>query len=474
MRRRLATARHSSARFTTRCTGAELEVATTIHRETGKPVAEALAAEVAVTLDMASFVSREAPMFARAPWFTPSSLALWRKRVQIAHEPHGVIGVISPWNYPFMLPAGVVLSALATGNAVVLKPSELTPSSAALLGDLLTEAGLPPGLLSVVQGDGQTGAALATGGIDKLFFTGSVATGRRVSVACAEQFVPCVLELGGSDAAIVLDDADIEHAASGIVWGRCANAGQTCVAPKRVFVEAARAEALTRAIGDRLQRLRVGADDATYDMGPLIRPSQRDAVDAQLRDAVSRGAVLVAGAISDSGAPTALPALLTDVPHDARVWHEETFGPILPVMAVRDDADAIARANDSAFGLSASVWSRNRTRAVRVAQQLRAGTVMINDVSAVAGMADVPHGGVKASGTGRSHGLMGLEECVRTHTIIDDRFSAWRQPWWFGYAPSRLSHLDAFLRLAHGTTLRERISGIPGTLRLLRAPERPI
>ncbi|MFN8574006.1 MAG: aldehyde dehydrogenase family protein [Gemmatimonadaceae bacterium] len=451
------------------------EVAATISRENGKPVAEALAAEVGVVLDMARFVSRHTPRLLTPDWFTPESLALWRKRVRIGHDPYGVIAVISPWNYPFMLPAGIALAAVATGNTVVLKPSEFTPASGELLAELFGDAGVPSGVFSVAQGAGPTGAALVASEVDKVFFTGSVNTGRRVAVACAERFTPCVLELGGSDAAIVLDDADIDHAASGIVWGRFANAGQTCVAPKRIFVERGVYPAFVAALQERIAKLRVRTDsDSEYDVGPLIRPLQREALEGQLRDAVAQGAT--------SSAPSALgglarafpPTLLTGVADQARVLTEETFGPLLPVVEVVDESDAVARANASMFGLSASVWSRNRTRAIRIAQQLHSGTVMINDAAAVAGIADVPHGGVKASGTGRSHGLAGLEECVRTHTVIDDRFAGWRQAWWFGYSSSSVANLDGYLRLAHGDSVLERLRGIAGTLRLLFRPQRPI
>ncbi|MEP7345950.1 MAG: aldehyde dehydrogenase family protein, partial [Gemmatimonadaceae bacterium] len=371
------------------------DVADTISRENGKAIPEALAAEVAVTLDIVHFVSRNAPRLLSADWFTPSSLALWRKRARIEHEPFGVIAVISPWNYPFMLPAGVVLAALVTGNVAVLKPSEFTPSSAALLAELFASAGLPEGVFSVIQGDGVTGASLARADVDKIFFTGSEATGRRVAVACADRLVPYVLELGGSDAAVVLREADVGHAASGILWGRFANGGQTCVAPKRVFVEQDVYPAFMEAMRDRIARLQLSPDaGGNFDVGPLIRPSQHDALLSQLNDAVANGAQIEAQpSLGDGPHRTLAPTLLSNVPPDSRVLREETFGPVLPVLAVRDADEAVERSNDSAYGLSASVWGRDRARALTVARRLRAGTVMINDAGAVAGMSDVPHGG---------------------------------------------------------------------------------
>jgi acyl-CoA reductase-like NAD-dependent aldehyde dehydrogenase len=450
------------------------EAAEVVSRESGKPVSEALTSEIVVTLDLARYYRREAPGFLDAGWFTPSSAAMWRKRVRLEQEPHGVVGIISPWNYPLMLPAGLILPALVTGNAVILKPSELTPSTGELLGEMLREAGVPPGVFTVLQGDGQVGRELTRARVDKIFFTGSVATGRRVAVACAERLVPCALELGGSDAAIVLSDADVEHAASGLLWARYSNCGQTCVAPKRVFVEASIHDALVAALTRRVQALHVSAArDGGAELGPPIRPFQHELLTAQLDDAVARGARVAARApIPVNDARFLAPALLTDVPPDARVMTEETFGPLLPIVRVRDEDEAVARANGGDFGLSSSVWSRDRSRALRVARRIEAGTVMINDAVSVAGMADVPHGGVKASGFGRSHGRHGLEECVRVKAIVDDRFTYWRQPWWFGYSPNGVQDVDGYARATHGRTLRERLSGLLPMLRLVFRPQR--
>jgi len=444
------------------------EAADIISRETGKPLPEALVAEVAPSLDHALFAARHAPTLEYSRAFTPSALALWRKRVRVTHQPWGVIGIISPWNYPFMLPAGLALPALATGNAVVLKPSELTPTSAEFLAELLQEAGLPEGVFTVLQGDGAVGSALIDSGVDKVFFTGSVATGRKVGSQCGERLIPCVLELGGSDAAIVLADADVEHAAAGIAWARFTNAGQTCVAPKRIYVEAPAYDAFVAALSRRVVGLRVGAaHDGTCDMGPLIRPSQAESCASQLSDALGRGASIAAQGHAPTGPGWFPPTVVAGTPNGARVLEEETFGPLLPVAAVASADEAIALANSSAFGLSASVWSRNRRRSRDVASRLEAGSVMINDAASVAGIADVPHGGVKMSGTGRSHGLAGLEECVRPRAVVDDLLPRLRQPWWFGYSREMVDDLEGYIRLTHGAALRMRLSGIAGALRLV-------
>lgn len=444
------------------------EVIELIVRETGKPAVEALVSEVMVVLDLARYYARRGPRVLAERRCPTGDPAVWRKRVVIAYEPFGVVGVIAPWNYPFMLPAGVMLAALLAGNAVVLKPSERTPGCGALLGALLEAAGVPPGVSSVLPGDAAMGAAVV-GAVDKVFFTGGGAAGRAVAAACAERAVPCVLELGGSDPAIVLDDADLDTAASGIVWGRFSHAGQTCVAPKRVFVVASVYEPFVERLVAAVGALRVGPTPGSdVEVGPMIDEAQAAVVVAQLRDALAAGARVVAGGPLEEGSARFLPpTVLVDVPLDSRVMQEETFGPVLPVVRVRDAEEAIRLANASAFGLSASVWGRDRRRALAVARRLKAGSVVINDVMSAAGIAEVPHGGVKASGYGRSHGAAGLLECVRPKALVIDRLVGVRQPWWFGYSGERARWIDGFVRAWHGAGVMERWRGAREALRLL-------
>jgi succinate-semialdehyde dehydrogenase/glutarate-semialdehyde dehydrogenase len=434
--------------------------------------------EILVTLDLARyFRTQSGALFgARQRWFTPTNIALWRKRVRVLHEPYGVLGVIAPWNYPLMLPAGAVLAGLITGNAVVVKPSEYTPAIGLLIADLCHEAGLPADLVAVLPGGGETGAALIAGGVDKVFFTGSAATGRKVAVACARRMVPCVLELGGSDPAIVLEDADVATAASGIVWGRFSNAGQTCVAPKRIIVVGGIHDRFLDRIGDAVRGLHVSApSEPGCDVGPLIRPWQARHLEEQLDDALARGARIVARADAPTGVPGYFPpTVLGDVTPAMRVMREESFGPLLPIMHVRDVGEAVAVANASAFGLSASVWSRDLARAARVAARIEAGSVTINDALVAVGIAEVAHGGVKASGMGRAHGVEGLLECVRTKTIIADRWAGVRPPWWFGYGKEHARNVDAFVRFWHGTTPWDRLGGVWRSMKMLVEKERPL
>ena len=448
-----------------------LEVATIISRENGKPVGEALATEVLVALDYAQFFAKLAPK-RLAPQVAPSlTLSSILKKVRIEYRPHGVVGVISPWNYPFQLAAGVVLPALVAGNAVVLKPSEFTPTSGVILGELLRQAGLPEGVLQVVPGDGLAGAALVAAGVNRVSFTGSVATGQRVAAACAAMLIPCSLELGGSDPAIVLDDADLVRAARGIVWGRFSNAGQTCVAPKRVYVEAGVFDRFASAIAHEVEQLRMGPGSVPgTEVGPMIRDAQVTILRAQLHDAVARGATVVARAAVNGLRESSYfaPTVITNVTPEMRVMHEETFGPLLPLVKVADEEEAIRLANHSDFGLSASVWSGSAARGRRVAARIEAGTVAVNDVTIVGGMANVPHGGVKSSGLGRSHGEAGLLECVEPRVIVTDRLASARQLWWFRYGATHVADSDTVILAMHGATLLEKARAALRLLGLLR------
>lgn len=448
------------------------EVAALVTQENGKPYSQAMIADALVTGDFVNWTVREAPRFLARRWRGVYGLAMWRKRVWSDPRPLGVIGIISPWNYPFFLPTVCVLPALACGNAVVLKPSEFTPESAALLAAMMREAGLPEGVLQVIQGDGVTGAALVRGGVNKVLFTGSEVAGRSVAIACAEQLIPCSLELGGSDAALVLHDADVRTATEGIAWGRFLNGGQTCVAPKRIYVEAPIWESFVAAMQERLRELKVGAgNDESVDVGPVIRASAVETLRAQRDDAIAQGASAISASLEGVSGDGHFfpPTLLTGVTSSMRVVNEETFGPLLPLVKVQSEEEAIRLANDSPFGLSASVWTTDRARGFAVAKRIEAGTVLINDSVTVVGMASIPYGGVKRSGVGRMHGEAGLAECVQETPIVDDWFPRWAQPWWFGRGATSWKALDDYAEAAHGEGLWSRLRGLPGVMKMMFA-----
>ncbi|HYW32952.1 MAG TPA: aldehyde dehydrogenase family protein, partial [Gemmatimonas sp.] len=349
-------------------------IAALVTEETGKPLPESYIADVATALEGARFLVRVAEETLAPVRYRSGVLAAWRKSITTHHDPFGIVAVVSPWNYPFFLPAMHSMSALVAGNAVLLKPSEHTPRCGDALARLLHEAGVPSGAFQVIQGDCRTGAALVASDVDKVFFTGSERTGRAIADSCAPRFVPVCLELGGSDAALVLDDARLDVAASGITWGRFTNAGQTCAAVKRVIVHDGVHDALVDGIIAAVKAL-----DLRTDVSVLITAGQRELLELQVRDAVARGATVAlrregvsAAGQENRAAPL---VVLTDVTPDMRVWYEETFGPVLAVVRSTSDTDAIALANATRYGLSASVWSSDRGRARRVAAGIKAGAV---------------------------------------------------------------------------------------------------
>jgi acyl-CoA reductase-like NAD-dependent aldehyde dehydrogenase len=361
LRKRIAILRE----FQQRLHEKKLQIAAAITLEAGKPRTEALTTEVLVVLDAARFLIDNAWRLLRDEIVAHGNLATKAKRGWLVREPYGVIGIISPWNYPFSIPATETLAALIAGNTVVLKPSELTPGVAMELQSLLHGTGVPPDVFQVLVGDGATGAALTHAAIDKLVFTGSVATGKGIAAAAAERLLPVVLELGGKDPMLVLDDADIEVASSAAVWGAFVNAGQTCLSVERCYVHRHLYEGFLRACADKTKRLRVGNGmESQTEVGPLIHEGQLRVVESHVMDAKARGARIVAGGtrLPELGKNFYAPTVLAEVTHQMCIMREETFGPVLPIMAFDTDEEAVRLADDSEYGLAASVWTRDRTR----------------------------------------------------------------------------------------------------------------
>jgi succinate-semialdehyde dehydrogenase/glutarate-semialdehyde dehydrogenase len=448
------------------------EIAEAITRETGKPVAEALTTEVLVVLDAARFLIENTYHLLRDQSLPHGNLATKLKSGLLLREPYGVIGIVSPWNYPFSIPATEALAALVAGNAVVLKPSEFTSLVALELGALLHEAGVPEEIFQVVVGDGATGAALVDSQIvasqiddsqiDKLFFTGSVATGKRIAAAAADRFLPVVLELGGKDAMLVLDDADPDVASSAALWGAFMNAGQTCLSVERCYVHRNLYEPFLNACLDKVKKLRVGNGmDSGIDMGPMIHERQLQIVEAQVKDAIARGARVLAGGtrLQQLGRNFYAPTILADVNHEMRIMREETFGPVLPVMPFESDEGAVLLANDSEYGLAASIWTSNQARGQRLARRVHAGAVMVNDVVSCYGISEAPHGGVKSSGLGRAHGSFGLEEMVRLKYVDTDRMPRMKKVWWYGYGAGFSRQMEGFIDFQFAQSIVQRLSG---------------
>jgi succinate-semialdehyde dehydrogenase/glutarate-semialdehyde dehydrogenase len=427
------------------------EIAEAITREAGKPVAEALTTEVLVVLDAARFLIENAYRLLRDEPLPHGGSATKLKSGRLVREPYGVVAIISPWNYPFSIPATETLAALVAGNAVVLKPSEFTSLVALELQSLLHAAGVPQDVFQVVVGDGATGAALIHSrgpGIDKLVFTGSAVTGKRIALIAAERPLPVVLELGGKDPMLVLDDVDLDVASSAAVWGAFVNAGQTCLSVERCYVHRSLYEKFLRACVEKTNKLRVGNGmDRDTDVGPMIHQRQLQIVEAHVEDAVARGARLLAGGsrCPELGKNFYKPTVLADVTHEMRIMREETFGPVLPVAAFDSDDEAVRLANDSDFGLAASVWTRSWERGERLARRIQAGTVMVNDVVSGFGISEAPHGGLKSSGVGRTHGRFGLEEMVWLKHLDVDLAPRMKKVWWYGYGATFARQMEGFL-----------------------------
>jgi succinate-semialdehyde dehydrogenase/glutarate-semialdehyde dehydrogenase len=438
------------------------DVAQLITREAGKPYVESLLTEVLVVLDAARFCIENAYSFLRDEAVPHRNLAMKTKSGSIVREPYGVIGIISPWNYPFSIPAVETLAGLVTRNTVYLKLSAFTSLAAVDLAALLHDSVVPKHVFQVVVGDGATGAALLNSAIEKLVFTGSVTTGKRIAQAAAARLLPVVLELGGKDPMLVLDDADIEVASSGAVWGAFVNAGQACLSVERCYVHRSVYEEFLQACAHKTKQLRVGNGiEPETDVGPMIHERQLRLVESHVEEAKARRARVLAGGerLAQLGPNFYAPTVLADVTHQMRIMREETFGPVLPVMPFDTDDEAIHLANDSEYGLAASVWTRNRARGEAIARRIHAGTVMVNDAVACFGISEAPHGGVNASGLGRTHGRFGLEEMVRIKYVDSDRLPGVKRVWWYGYGEAFSRQMEGFLDLQFARGMRQRLRG---------------
>jgi acyl-CoA reductase-like NAD-dependent aldehyde dehydrogenase len=413
------------------------EIRDLIVREQGKPRNEAFSMEILPTIDALRWIGRAGIEILADEKIPMPQLFLKTKSSAFTYEPLGVIGVISPWNYPWSIPFGEVALALMAGNGVVLKPASLTPLIGERIGKAFERAGVPEGLVRVIHGPG-TGPALVQSSVAKIFFTGSVQTGRGVGEECARRLKGSVLELGGKDPMIVLPEANLDHAVAGALWGGFANAGQTCSGIERVYVAREVAERFISEVVSGAQRLRVG-DPSQWDteIGPMVSREQFELVRELVDDAVAAGATMRCG--GPVPAPSGLeqgafygPTVLTGVRHDMRIMREEIFGPVLPIVVVDGEDEAIALANDSDFGLGASVWTSDRSKGERIARELEAGMVWINDHMFSHGACQCSWGGVKESGLGRTHSKFGLYECVNIKLRVWEP-STVRNAWWHPY-----------------------------------------
>ncbi len=410
----------------------------TISGETGRPADETQFAELSYGISALEFWAKHAPAYlADEDVETASPFVRGGRRMKVRYAPVGVVGVIGPWNYPLNNSFGDCIPALAAGNAVVLKPSEITPLTSLLMAEMLAEVGLPEGVFAVATGRGETGAALVDL-VDYVMFTGSVATGKRVMAQAAESLTPVSLELGGKDPMIVLSDADLERAANAAASYGLNNAGQVCISVERIYVEDAVHDDFVEKLTSKVEALRQGPPGApgTVDVGAIIFPPQIDLIDSHVRDAVERGAeVRTGGKVGEGPGRFYEPTVLTGVDHSMLCMTEETFGPTLPVMRVGDAEEAIALANDGRYGLQASVWTRDTERGEELARRLEAGVACVNDAQLNYAAIELPMGGWKESGLGSRHGADGIRKYTKRQSILVAP----------GYAPPRELHMFPYI-----------------------------
>ena len=421
-----------------------------VSQETGKPRFEALTAEVFPLIQLISWTVKRAPQILKTKRISISVLKY--KKSYLHYEPMGVVGIIAPWNYPLTIPLGEALMAIMAGNCVIVKPSEITPLIAKKAEEIFKKVGLPDGVFQVATGDGETGAHLVESShIKKIFFTGSLRTGKRIASMAGELLKPYVLELGGCDPMIVCEDADVERAASGAVWGSFMNAGQTCASVERVYVHHKVADIFIEQVVQKTQKLRVGQDkNFDADVGAVTFKKQFSVYKEHLDDALAKNAKILVGDMPRDNV-FAKPTVLLGTNEDMAIIREETFGPYLPIEVVYDEDEAVSKANHNQYGLCASVWTKNRAQGEKLASQLEAGTVTINDCSFTHALPETPWGGVKNSGVGRVHGEHSFYEFVNVKHINFDR--GWITPlWWYPYTKIKYNlfkKLAAFLGRRH-------------------------
>ena len=436
------------------------EIARLISDESGKPVAEALSMEIAPVLDLMQYFARNAEKLLKPRKIGIGLYGLLGRSSKIIYQPLGVVGIIPAWNYPFSIPLGEAVMSLMAGNTVVLKPSELTPFIGLKIGEIFEKAGLPENVVQVVTGAGATGAALVESAPDKIMFTGSVATGKRIAEAAAKNLTSVVLELGGKDPMIVFADANLELAANAAVWGAFCNSGQSCSSVERLYVEESAVEELTRKIVEKVKNLKQGAgSNETTDIGAMSSEKQLQIVADHVESFEKEGAKILTG-----GKHHELffePTVIGNANNSMRAMQEETFGPTLPIATFKTEEEAIKLANDSEFGLTASVWTRDLTRGKRVAERIEAGTVCVNEVLYTHGIGQTPWGGFKNSGNGRTHGIEGLMELVQPQHIHVNNLAILPDAWWMPYGSNAIKTFKYFARYFSTGSMLQTTKALP-------------
>lgn len=394
-------------------------------RETGKPLQDAIIFEIYAVCDFITYYCKQAKKMLQEERKPIHGVLRFSKKLRVFYKPLGVVGVIAPWNGPFVLTANPCIQAMLAGNTVVAKGSEVTPFCAKVLEELCFEAGFPEGVCQVLIGDGETGGALTASTVDKISFTGSVATGKRVAMACIETLKPYTLELGGKDAMIVCADANLDEAAHAALWGSCVNTGHFCCGTERIYVEEAVYDTVLAKVVELAKAIRQGQEHGMdEDVGAVFWDRQMAIIEAHVNDAKAKGATVHCGGerLKDKAGLYYPPTVLTDVGEDWDVMALETFGPIIPIIKVKDVEEALEKANASSYGLHGSVWTKDEAKGIAIAKRMETGSVAVNDIGMMYGVPTAPFGGVKESGVGHIHGDAGLRNYCHPHPVITGKY----------------------------------------------------
>ncbi len=428
-------------------------IVTTIMSETGKTFEDAELAEIGYAGNAFGFWAKHGPKYLEDEHIKSSQVLVKGKKLINRFRPLGLIGVIGPWNYPLTNSFGDCIPALMAGNSVILKPSEITPLTSMLLAEGMRECGLPENVLQIATGRGQTGAALIEH-VDMIMFTGSTKTGRKVAEAAAGRLIPASLELGGKDPMIVLSDADLERAANFATYYSMQNAGQTCISIERVYVEEPVYDEFVSKVSEKVRELRVGKPEGpgSVEVGAITFPPQLDTIKSHVDDAVQKGARVLAGGSQAPGAGRFFePTVLVDVDHTMKCMTEETFGPTLPIMKVKDADEAVRLSNDSNYGLGASVFSRNTERGEQIARRIHSGAVNVNDAMINYTVLELPMGGAKESGLGTRHGAGGIRKyCSQQAIVVTPKLAMKKEIFMYPYKSRTSKLLAGFFKFMYG------------------------
>ena len=427
-----------------------------VMRETGKPIQEAMAMEVFSSVDSLVFYAKRAEK-----WLSDKKIKMhgpmrFLKKTIITYKPRGVVAVITPWNGPFILSINPVIQSILCGNSVIVKPSEVTPMSGAMVQEIFALADAPMHLVQTLIGDGETGAELINQGPDKVSFTGSVATGKKIASKCGEMLIPFSLELGGKDAMIVCSDADVKDAASGAVVGSLMNAGQYCCGTERIYVMSDIYDEFVQEVVAITNSL-VQSNDCKGDVGPTFWDKQIEIIEDHVNDAIAKGATVLAGGKRNPAFEGLYfePTVLTEVTHEMKIMKDETFGPVICIMKVKSEDEALSLANQSHFGLNGNVWTKDLVKGQRIASSIETGACSVNDMAMSYGVNEVPFGGVKNSGVGVVNGKEGLLGYAHAMPIIIGKKSASAYP----YTDKSFKQLQGALKIFWGNRLVRKLFG---------------